>query len=159
MNLTEDLKKLLTNINNKKERIDWDRYFMSIAILGSIRSTCHRLQVGCVLVNNNRMVSMGYNGFLPGASHNSRVRDNHEQSTIHAEQNAIADAANRGVSLKKCIAYVTHFPCINCFKILAASGIKKIIYLNDYKNDELIEHLIKDFNNGIEILKLNLINI
>ena len=117
---------------------------MSIAILGSIRSPCERLKVGCVLVKNNRLVSMGYNGFLPGAKLVSRVRDNHEQSTIQAEQNAISDAAARGVSVYDCIAYITHYPCINCFKILAAAGIKTILYLNDYKNDTLVEHMIKD---------------
>lgn len=157
MNTVSHLTKLITNINEKpQKRIDWDRYFMSIAILGSIRSPCERLKVGCVLVKNNRIVSMGYNGFLPGSIHVSRVRDNHEQSTIHAEQNAISDAASRGVSVEECIAYITHYPCINCFKILIASGIKDIIYLDDYKNDILIKELIKDRSNStINISKLN----
>ena len=157
MNSTNDLIKFITSVQTKSERIDWDKYFMSIAILGSIRSSCNRLHVGCVIVKNNRTVSMGYNGFLPGALHNSRIRDNHEQCTIHAEQNAVADAANRGISLEGCVAYITHYPCINCFKILAASGIKKIIYLHDYKNDQIIEELIKDFNNKIIISKIDYI--
>jgi len=155
MELIEDLQKLLSNLGEKKERINWDNYFMSIAILGSVRSPCDRLKVCCVLVRNNRTISMGYNGYLPGCSHVSRVRDNHEQSTIHAEQNAIADASSRGVSVNDCIAYITHYPCINCFKILVASGIKKIIYLYDYKNDELILDLINDNNNGITISKID----
>lgn len=151
----KDLQLLLSNLDKNEERINWDRYFMSISILASIRSSCERLKVGCVLSKNNRIISMGYNGFLPGANHRSIVRNNHEQATIHAEQNAISDASSRGVSVKECTAYITHYPCINCFKILAASGIKHIIYLYDYKNDELILDLINDNNNNITISKLN----
>ena len=158
MNSNDQLINILykTKINNI--RLDWDRYFMSIAILGSIRSPCNRLKVGCVIVKNNRLVSMGYNGFLPNSKHVSRIRDNHEQSTVHAEQNAISDAASRGVSVNECIAYITHYPCINCFKILIAAGIKKIIYLNDYKNDNLIIHLKNDISD-IQIKKLDYDNI
>ena len=99
--LVKNISELLLYLQSNKEnvRLDWNKYFMSIAIIGSIRSPCERLKVGCVLVKNNRLVSMGYNGFLPGAKHVSRVRNSHEQSTIHAEQNAISDAASRGVSL------------------------------------------------------------
>lgn len=145
-NPVKNLTKLLLDLQNNPfiQRLDWNRYFMSIAILGSIRSPCERLKVGCVLVKQNRLVSMGYNGFLPGAKHISRVRDNHEQCTIHAEQNAISDAAARGVSLNGCIAYITHYPCINCFKILSAAGIREILYLNDYKNDEMVEEMLGD---------------
>ena len=144
--LVKNLSELLLYLQSNKEnvRLDWNKYFMSIAIIGSIRSPCERLKVGCVLVKNNRLVSMGYNGFLPGAKHVSRVRNSHEQSTIHAEQNAISYAASRGVSLFGCIAYITHYPCINCFKILAAAGIQEIIYLNDYNKDELVEEMLRD---------------
>lgn len=158
--LEELLKKFSSNQSN--QRIDWDRYFMSIAILGSVRSSCHKLKVGCVLVKNNRLVSMGYNGFLPKSIHVSRIRDNHEQSTVHAEQNAISDAASRGVSVNECTAYVTHYPCINCFKILLASGITNIIYLEDYKNDNLIEELLNDVNSDslkVKISKLNYLDL
>jgi hypothetical protein len=65
----------------------------------------------------NRLVAAGYNGFLPGTPHVSPQRDGHEQATVHAEQNAIADAARRGSSVEGCVAYVTHYPCINCAKI------------------------------------------
>ena len=154
MNSNDQLVSILNTIKENNIRLDWDRYFMSIAILGSIRSPCSRLKVGCVIVKNNRLVSMGYNGFLPNSKHVSRIRDNHEQSTVHAEQNAISDAASRGVSVSECIAYITHYPCINCFKILIAAGIKKIIYLNDYKNDILIKDLKNDIS-SIEIKKIN----
>ena len=134
----------LNNIINQK--LSWEEYFMSTALLISCRSSCDRLHVGCVLVKNNRIISAGYNGFLPGAPHESIVVNNHEVATVHAEQNAISDCANRGVSVKDAIAYITHYPCINCAKILASSGIKEIIYLNDYKNDVNVEKLLNGVN-------------
>jgi dCMP deaminase len=123
---------------------------MKTAQLASVRSPCERLQVGCVLVKNNRLISMGYNGFLGGCEHKSIVRDNHEQATIHAEINAVTDAAKRGVSIDGAEAYVTHYPCLNCYKALASSGVKKIYYNTDYKNDPVVEEL----GYGIPILKL-----
>ena len=131
-------------------RISWEEYFMKTAQLASVRSPCERLQVGCVLVKNNRLISMGYNGFLGGCEHKSIVRDNHEQATIHAEINAVTDAAKRGVSIDGAEAYVTHYPCLNCYKALASSGVKKIYYNTDYKNDPVVEEL----GYGISILKI-----
>ena len=152
--MADKLQQLLShNIIQNKERINWDQYFMSMAILSSVRSSCHRLNVGCVLVKNKHVISMGYNGFLPNAKHVSIVINNHEQGTVHAEQNAISDAASRGVSVKDSIAYVTHYPCINCFKILAASGIKEIKYLEDYKNDNTINKIL-DTGVNIKISKI-----
>jgi dCMP deaminase len=124
---------------------------MKTAQLASVRSPCERLQVGCVLVKNNRLISMGYNGFLSGTNHKSIVRDNHEQATIHAEINAVTDAAKRGVSIDGAEAYVTHYPCLNCYKALASSGVKKIYYNTDYKNDPVVEELSYD----IELKKLS----
>ena len=120
-------------------RPEWDDYFKEIILVTKKRSPCERLQVGCVLVKDNRIVSQGYNGFLPSAPHKSIIRDNHEQATVHAEQNAIADCAKRGVSCKDCIAYITHYPCIICTRMILASGIKEIKYIHDYKNDELVK--------------------
>ena len=117
-------------------RPTWEEYFKNIVNITATRSSCERLHVGCLLVRDNRIISQGYNGFLPGAPHESIVENNHEQATVHAEQNAISDCAKRGVSCLGCIAYITHYPCINCFKIMAASGIKEIKYINDYKNDK-----------------------
>ena len=111
MKLLECLNKIITDNNDK---ISWDEYFMSTALLVSCRSACNRLHVGCVLVKDNRIISAGYNGFLPGAPHESIVVNNHEIATVHAEQNAITDCANRGVSVKDAKAYITHYPCINC---------------------------------------------
>lgn len=137
-------------------RPTWDEYFMATAVLMSTRSNCERLHVGCVIVTGgarkNRLVAAGYNGFLPGTPHISRTRDGHEQATVHAEQNAIADAARRGSSVEGCVAYVTHYPCINCAKILAAAGIAEVRYRADYHNDPLVAPLLSDA--GVKILKL-----
>ena len=138
--------------NNNKERLNWDEYFMSIALLASQRSPCQRLHVGSVIVKNNRLISMGYNGFIPGAPHISRVKDEHEQSIIHSEVNAISDCAKRGASLSGAKIYVTHYPCINCFRSIAACQIKEVIYLNDYKNDPIVEQLASD--SGITMRKI-----
>lgn len=121
------------------KRPDWDDYFKEIVLVTKKRSACERLQVGCLLVKNNRIISAGYNGFLPGCPHESIVRNNHEQATIHAEQNALADCAKRGESCLDSTAYITHYPCIICCRFLLASGIKEIKYINDYKNDELVQ--------------------
>ena len=137
-------------------RPSWDEYFMATAKLIASRSNCERLNVGCVIVTagerRNRLVAAGYNGWLPGTPHVSRVRDNHELATVHAEQNAIADAARRGSSVEGCTAYVTHFPCINCAKILAAAGIAEIKYHEDYHNDPLVAPILGDA--GVKISKL-----
>ena len=127
-------------------RPSWDEYFMAAASLIATRSNCERLHVGCVIVSGgdrrNRLVAAGYNGFLPGTPHVSRVRAGHEQATVHAEQNAVADAARRGSSLAGCVAYVTHYPCINCAKMLAAAGIAEIRYRSSYHNDPLVAKLM-----------------
>ena len=136
----------------EKERPTWDEYFTKIVQVTSERSPCHRLQVGCLLVKDNRIVSQGYNGFLPGCAHNSIVRDNHEQATVHAEQNALMDCAKRGVSCDNSTAYVTHYPCIICTRLLLAAGIKEIKYLSDYKNDHLVANFCEQCNTSIHKL-------
>jgi dCMP deaminase len=127
-------------------RPSWNEFFMSIAILTSARSSCDRLHVGCILVKDNRVISAGYNGFIAGSVHQSIIRDNHEQGTIHAEINAICNAALVGMNISNSTAYITHHPCINCFKALMAAKIKKIYYHNDHKNDPLIDILISNMN-------------
>jgi len=122
-------------------RPSWDEYFKEIVQVTASRSPCERLQVGCVFVQENRIVSQGYNGFLPGCEHVSVVRDGHEQATVHAEQNCLADCAKRGVRSSGCVAYVTHYPCIICTRILLAAGIQEIRYIHEYKNDPLVPYL------------------
>jgi dCMP deaminase len=129
---------------------------MAMAVLIASRSNCERLHVGCVIVSagerKNRLVAAGYNGFLPGTPHVSRVQDGHEQATVHAEQNAVADAARRGISVEGCVAYVTHYPCVNCAKILASAGIAEVKYRSDYQNDALVAQLLADA--GVPIVQL-----
>jgi dCMP deaminase len=145
------LSKICSLAKEKTTRLEWDEYFMSIAVLASCRSPCNRLNVGSVIVKNNRIISMGYNGYIPGAVHVSRIKDDHEQSIIHSEINAITDCAKRGTSLENAKIYITHYPCINCFRSIAASNIKEIIYLEDYRNDDIVEELALD--SGIVIRK------
>jgi dCMP deaminase len=137
-------------------RPSWDEYFMATALLISSRSPCERLHVGCVLVSGgahqHRLVAAGYNGFLPGAPHESRVRDGHEQATVHAEQNAITDAARRGISVDGATAYITHFPCVHCVKILAAAGVRVVKYHLDYRNDPIAAELLQAA--GVELRQL-----
>jgi len=121
------------------DRPSWSSYFCEIVKLTATRSSCNRLQVGCILVLNNRIVSQGYNGHLPNCPHESVMENGHEIATIHAEQNALIDCAKRGVSCNGCIAYITHYPCVNCAKLLLAAGIKEIFYINDYRNSVLVE--------------------
>ena len=131
-------------------RPSWDEYFKEIVQVTAKRSPCERLQVGCLLVKANRIVSQGYNGFLPGCEHASIVRDGHEQATVHAEQNAIADCAKRGVSCQECTAYITHYPCMLGCIILLAAGIKEIKYIHDYRNDELVKYFTQMISVPIE---------
>lgn len=133
-NFVEAMKSLCKSCDGK-QRLSWHQYFASMAILASARSPCERLHVGCVIVRENRILSMGYNGFFSGAPHKSIMKNGHEQATVHAEQNAISHAARVGISLNGAVAYITHYPCVNCFKSLVSAGIRHIHYLEDYRND------------------------
>ena len=146
----------LKNIVTKSygSRINWNEYFMSLALLISSRSPSMKLKVGAIIVKDNRVISSGYNGYPSGCQHISIHRDNHEINTIHAEQNAISDAARRGVAVQNSTIYITHYPCINCCKYIISSGINNIIYLDDYKNDEIVSKLFGECN--ISISKYNL---
>jgi len=139
----------LREIIEKKDRLNWNEYFMAISIITSKRSPSIKKQVGSVIVKDNRIISTGYNGFPAGAEHKSIIIDGKEINTIHAEQNAIAQCAKMGISCKDCVLYVTHFPCINCSKMIIASGIKTVYYLYDNHNENSIELL----NDGNIIIK------
>jgi dCMP deaminase len=122
-------------------RPSWKKYFKTIVKNTSKRSVCPRLQVGCLLVKKNRIISQGYNGYIKKCPHEPIIENNHNIATIHAEQNALLDCANRGVSCKNSVAYITHYPCFNCMKFLCTAGIKKIYYINDYNNNLNVETL------------------
>ena len=132
------------------QRPTWTEYFKEIVQVAATRSPCDRLKVGCLLVRENRIISMGYNGFLPGTEHKSIMRDGNEQATVHAEQNAIADCAGRGTSCAGCTAYITHSPCIICTRMLLAAGITAIKYIHEYGSDELVPYFCEALNVRLE---------
>ena len=142
---------LLQHIKNYQGRLSWDEYFINLAFLVSNRSACERLHVGCILVKDSRVIAAGYNGFLPKASHKSVVRDNHEQMTTHAEQNAIIQAAYHGVSLKGSSVFCTNLPCSICAKMIINAGIKKIYYRSGYA-DELSQDMLQEAH--VELIHL-----
>ena len=121
-------------------RPDWDSYFMKIASAVSERSTCDRAFVGCVLVFDKRILTTGFNGSPAGQDHCDEVGhlivDEHCVRTIHAETNAIIQAALHGVSTRGATCYVTHLPCINCTKALINAGVTRIVYGDAYRMDE-----------------------
>ncbi len=121
-------------------RPDWDSYFMKIAYAVSERSTCDRAFVGCVLVLDKRILTTGFNGSPAGQPHCDEIGhllvDGHCVRTIHAETNAIIQAALHGVSTRGCTCYVTHFPCISCTKALINAGITRLVYHMDYRIDD-----------------------
>ena len=133
-------------------RPSWDEYFKKMVLLTSTRSSCEKLNVGCIFVKDNRIIAQGYNGYISGCEHKMIIKDNHNIATIHAEQNTITDCAKRGVSSNGCTAYISHYPCYNCMKLVVSCGICKINYINDYNNDELVDNLAKE--TGIIISKI-----
>ncbi len=131
-------------------RPDWDSYFIQIANAVASRSTCDRAHVGCVLVREKRILSTGFNGSPAGLDHCDEVGhlmvEGHCVRTIHAEVNAIVQAALHGVSTKGATCYVTHFPCIHCTKTLINAGITRIIYLNGYRIDSNAQAFLAQAN-------------
>ncbi len=128
------------------ERIPWNQYFMSQSIVLSARSTCQRLMVGATIVRDKRIIAGGYNGSVSGDDHcideGCYMEDGHCMRTIHAEMNALLQCAKFGVQTDGAEIYVTHFPCLQCTKMLLQAGISKIYYLHDYRNHPYAEHLL-----------------
>lgn len=143
-------------------RPSWDEYFMEIVELIKTRSTCMRRQVGALIVKDKRILSTGYNGAPSGCSHCSQVGCLREQMNIpsgqrhelcrgmHAEQNAIVQAAYSGTSVKGGTLYVTNQPCILCAKMAINAGITKIVFSGEYP-DELSMDMLKEA--GIRVVK------
>jgi dCMP deaminase len=136
-------------------RPDWDSYFMKIASAVSERSTCDRALVGCVLVLDKRILTTGFNGSPSGQAHCDEIGhlmvDGHCVRTIHAETNAIIQAALHGVSTRGATCYVTHQPCINCTKALINAGIVRIVYGEAYRMDMTAVAFLKAAN--IEVVQ------
>lgn len=135
-------------------RQTWDDYFMSIARTVSARSTCDRKLVGVVIVREKVILSTGYNGSIRGLPHCDDVghlmEDGHCVRTVHAEINAIAQAAMNGVAIKDSTLYTTASPCWPCFKAIVNSGIKRIVFGEFYRDERIFK--IAD-QLGIELLK------
>ena len=124
------------------KRPNWDEYFLKLAMLASERATCPRMHCGCVLVKSKNVISTGYNGSIPGDEHCEDIGclmvDNHCVRTVHAEMNALVQAARRGNAVDGASAYVTNMPCTTCAKALITSGIKRVVIFSDY-HDTLAE--------------------
>lgn len=140
----------------KSERVDWDTYFMAIAKQVATRSTCDRKHVGAVIVREKTILSTGYNGSVRGLPHCDDVghlmENGHCVRTVHAEANAIAQAARNGVSVRDAEIYVTASPCFNCFKLIVNAGITKIFY-GEFYRDTRIHDFAEEL--GIELIDLS----
>jgi len=143
-------------------RPSWEQYFMDITFLVAKRATCRRRKVGAILVKDKRVLSTGYNGAPMGLDHcldigclrekkNIPSGERHELCRgLHAEQNAIIQAAYHGVSVRGSILFCTNLPCIICVKMIINAGIKKIVYGDGYA-DELSRSMIEE--SGIELVE------
>ena len=124
-------------------RVNWENYFMNIAKQVATRSTCDRKHVGAVIVRDRTILSTGYNGSIRGMPHCDEVghlmEEGHCVATIHAETNAILQAAKNGVMIDGAEVYITASPCWNCFKMLANAGIKKIYYGEFYRDQRIFD--------------------
>ena len=139
----------------ERKRPSWDTYFMEIAFTVAKRSTCDRAHVGAVLVRDRRILTTGYNGAPAGLSHCDEVGhlmvDGHCVRTLHAEQNAIIQAALHGVLTQSAAAYVTHQPCLTCAKMLINAGVHRIVYAGNYPDSHSRDFLHEA---GVELVHL-----
>jgi dCMP deaminase len=126
-----------------RTRVSWDQYFMNIAIQAATRSTCDRKHVGAVIVRDKTILSTGYNGSIRGLPHCDDIGhmmvNDHCVATVHAEANAIIQAAKHGTAINGADIYVTASPCWDCFKLIANSGIRRIFYHEFYRDERIIK--------------------
>ena len=147
----------------KTDRPNWDEYFMNIAELVSKRSTCLRRGVGAVLVRDRRMLATGYNGAPSGMRHCLDIGCLREQMNVpsgerhelcrglHAEQNAIIQAALHGVSINGATLYCTNHPCVICAKMIINAGIIRVVARESYQ-DNLSVEMLKEAGIGVSQL-------
>lgn len=145
-------------------RPSWDDYFMNLAEQVTTRTTCLRRAVGAVIVKDNRILTTGYNGTPAGMRHCSEVGCLREQLEVpsgqrqeicrglHAEQNAIIQAARYGIDIRDTSIYITTQPCITCAKMLINAGVKEIVYKNPYP-DELALALFEEAGVTVRVLE------
>jgi len=125
------------------KRASWDEYFMNIAREVATRSTCPRKAVGAVIVRDKTILSTGYNGSVRGLQHCTEIgcmmEDGHCVRTIHAEINALVQAAKNGTSIAGAHFYVTASPCWHCFKCIANAGVQRIVFGEFYRDERIFE--------------------
>lgn len=131
------------------KRVGWDEYFMNIATQVATRATCDRKHVGAVIVRDRTILSTGYNGSIKGTPHCDDIGHMMQFDpnrgmescvrTVHAESNAIAQAAKNGVAIDKATIYVTASPCWPCFKLIANSGIVRVVFGELYRDERIYE--------------------
>ncbi len=136
-------------------RPSWDEYFMRIAKEVATRATCPRRSVGAVIVLDRRILTTGYNGAPHGLAHctevGCKIVDGHCQRALHAEQNAILQAALNGVSTRGATVYVTCQPCNACAKMIINAGIVRVVFEGDYPDPFAME-LFEE--SGMELVRL-----
>ena len=137
-------------------RASWDEYFMDIAVVVARRSTCPRKHVGAVIVRDKTILSTDYNGSVRGLPHcddaGHMMVDGHCVRTIHAEVNAVVQAAKNGTRIDGASIYVTASPCWNCFKTICNVGIKRIVFEEFYRDERIFE---VSQTLGIELVELH----
>jgi dCMP deaminase len=125
------------------KRASWDEYFMAIAREVATRSTCNRKHVGAVIVRDRMILATGYNGSIRGLSHcddeGHLMEDGHCVRTVHAEANAIVQAARNGMRLDGADIYITASPCFGCFKLIANAGLQRIAFGEFYRDNRIYE--------------------
>jgi dCMP deaminase len=124
-------------------RPDWDTYFLDIARLASHRSTCPRRAVGALLARDNIIISTGYNGSIAGMAHCSEIgclmEHGHCVRSVHAEINAITQAARHGAITQGATLYTTASPCWACFKASVNAGVRRIVFSEWYGDPKILE--------------------
>ena len=141
----------------ERDRVSWDRYFMNLAVQAATRSTCPRKKVGAVIVRDKTVLSTGYNGSIRGAPHCTDVgclmEDDHCVRTVHAEANAIVQAARNGIRLEDAHIYVTASPCFSCFKLIVNAGIR-VVHFGEFYRDERVKEFADEL--GIDLKQTGL---
>ncbi len=149
----------LTSKGRATMRKSWDAYFMDIARQVATRSTCDRKHVGCVLVVDRRIISTGYNGSVPGQPHCDDVghdMDNdHCVRTVHAEINAVTQAARSGARTQGAHVFVNTYPCWDCFKVLLTAGVTRVVFDSEYRMNPRVENAARASN--VEITKFEML--
>jgi dCMP deaminase len=137
-------------------RVDWHTYFMNIARQAATRSTCDRKHVGAVIVRDKTILSTGYNGSIRGMAHCDDVghtmEAGHCVATVHAEANAIIQAAKNGVAIDGAEIYTTASPCWDCFKLIANAGLMRVYYGEFYRDERSLK-VAQEI--GIELVDLS----